>query len=185
MAVLTKPATIHDLERHPGKAELINGRIVELMPTGRRPNRVAGLIFIALNDYATKTQLGEAYTDNIGFRVPELCSGRESFSPDASFFIGPFSQNDMQFIDGAPTLAVEVRSEGDHGKKAEREIVAKRSDYFEAGTLVVWDVDIEQKCIRVYRSDQPDKPVVYGLNEEAESEPALPGWRVPVKSILG
>ena len=34
-------ATIDDLYRIDGKAELIDGRIVPLMPTGRLPNRIA------------------------------------------------------------------------------------------------------------------------------------------------
>ena len=55
MAVAPKPtATLDDLAREPGKAELIGGRIVRLMPTGRRPNRVAGRIFRSLADFAER-----------------------------------------------------------------------------------------------------------------------------------
>src|SRR5262249_44730065 len=39
-----KRATLDDLYQVPGKAELINGRIIHLMPTGRRPNRIGGNI---------------------------------------------------------------------------------------------------------------------------------------------
>ena len=53
----------------------------------------------------------------------------------------------MRFVEGAPTLAVEVRSEGDYGASAERDMAAKRADYFEAGTLVVWDVDPEAEVV--------------------------------------
>ncbi len=38
-------ATLDDLYRVEGKAELIGGRIVPIMPTGHRPNLVAGRIF--------------------------------------------------------------------------------------------------------------------------------------------
>jgi hypothetical protein len=42
MSSLTQTAaTLDDLYRVEGKAELIDGRIVPLMATGRRPNRVA------------------------------------------------------------------------------------------------------------------------------------------------
>ena len=47
----------------------------------------------------------------------------------------------MKFVEGTPTLAVEVRSEEDYGPTAESEMAEKRADYFEAGTLVVWDVN--------------------------------------------
>ena len=72
----------------------------------------------------------------------------------------------MRFIDGAPTFAVEVRSEEDYGPAAQREMAAKRADYFEAGTLVVWDVDPVARTI-------------------ADAEPAVPGWKVSVDDIFG
>src|SRR5580692_7033832 len=93
-------ATLDDLYQTPEKAELIGGRIVTFMATGRKPNRVAFRISRSLDDYAASFKLGEAYTDNIGFEVPLLPSGRESFSPDASYHRGPFPQNPMRFIVG-------------------------------------------------------------------------------------
>jgi len=73
-------ATIGDLYRVEGKAELIAGRIVPLMATGRLPNRVAFRICRSLDDFAEATGRGEAYTDNMGFAVPRLSSGREQGS---------------------------------------------------------------------------------------------------------
>ncbi len=95
-------ATLADLAREPGKAELIGGRIVHLMPTGLRPNLVAGRIYRSLADHVDATGHGVALTDNMGFAVPELPSGRESFSPDVAYYGGPFSVGDMRFIRGAP-----------------------------------------------------------------------------------
>ena len=63
-------ATLDDLYRVEGKAELIAGRIVHLMATGRKPSRVASRIFRSLDDYAEATGRGEAYGDNMGFAVP-------------------------------------------------------------------------------------------------------------------
>ena len=103
MAAPTTRATLDDLMRTEGKAELIGGRIVHFMPTGRRPNKVAGRIYRRLDDHASTTGAGEAYTDNMGFAVPELLSGRESFSPDASYYAGPFPANEMRFIEGGIT----------------------------------------------------------------------------------
>ena len=148
-------ATLDDLYRVEGKAELIDGRIVPLMATGRRPSRVASRIFRSLDDYAQAIGRGEAYTDNMGFAVAPLASGRESFSPDASYFLGPFPANEMRFLVGPPVFAVEVRSENDYGEAAERARAAKRADYFEAGTLVVWDVDPIADRILKYRFDAP------------------------------
>jgi Uma2 family endonuclease len=177
-------ATVDDLYRVKDKAELIGGRIVFLMPTGRRPNRIAFRIAKSLDDFCEATGRGEVYTDNMGFTVPELSSGRESFSPDASFFAGPFSGDDMRFIEGPPTFAVEVRSENDYGPKAEEAIAAKMADYFEAGTLVVWDVDPVARIVRSYRRESPYPPSVFKPGQDADAEPAVPGWRMSVERIF-
>jgi Uma2 family endonuclease len=180
----TRRATLADLAKVPGKAELIDGRIVHLMATGHRPNRVAAKIFIRLDAHALSTGRGVAYTDNMGFAVPELTSGRESFSPDAAYYEGPLPSDDMDFVPGPPTLAVEVRSKTDYGDAAEDEMAAKRADYFEAGTTVVWDVDLRAECVRVYRPDAPDQPSVFHKGDQADAEPALPGWRLAVSDIF-
>ena len=52
----------------------------------------------------------------------------------------------------------------------------KRADYFAAGTLVVWDVDVlRKKLVGVYRATDPTSPKVYAAGDMAEAEPALPG----------
>ncbi len=179
-----RAATVADLYRVEGKAELIAGRIVRHMPTGRRPSRIAFRIVRSLDDFADATGLGEAYGDNMGFIVPELSSGRQSFSPDASYYVGPFPENEMEFIDGPPTFAVEVRSENNYGPSAEAEMAAKRADYFEAGTQVVWDVDPKTQVVRSYRPETPDQPTVFHPGDEAHAEPAVPGWRLSVAWIF-
>src|SRR5229473_4867037 len=178
MPIVAPPrATLDDLYRTEGKAELIGGRIVHFMPTGHAPSLIAGNIYVTLREYAKKSGKGWAYTDNMGFAVRELPSGRESFSPDAAYYVGPIPSNRMRFVIGAPTLAVEVRSESDYGPAAEQEIAAKRRDYFEAGTLVVWDVDTKEECIHVYKQSQPDEKTTYRRGQMAEAESAAPGWR--------
>jgi Uma2 family endonuclease len=177
-------ATLDDLYRTEGKAELIAGRIVHFMAAGRKPSRVASRISRSLDDHAETIGLGEAYGDNIGFAVALLTSGRQSFSPDASYFVGPFPTNEMRFLEGAPTFAVEVRSESDYGDAAEMEMAAKRADYFEAGTTVVWDVDPINDLVRKYRADSSDHPDVFVRGQEADAEPAVPGWRMAVDRIF-
>ena len=178
-------ATLDDLYGIEGKAELIGGRIVLEMPTGRRPTRVAFRIARSLDDHAEATGVGEAYPDGIAFTVGELSSGRRSFSPDASYYVGPFAANDLRFIEGAPTFAVEVRSEHDYGPAAERDMAAKRLDYFEAGTVVVWDVDTVAGLVHKYGRDQPDVATTFGRGEVAEAEPAVAGWVLAVDQVFG
>jgi Uma2 family endonuclease len=151
----TPRATLADPRRFEGKAELVNGRIVPLLPTGDLPGVVAGEIFVSRRNHARATGQGIAYPDGIGYPVLELPSAPESFSPDASYYGGPRPANRMRFIEGPPTLAVEVRSENDYGDTAQAEMAAKRADYFAAGTLAVWDVDPLAQTVAVYRATPP------------------------------
>jgi Uma2 family endonuclease len=145
------------------------------------PGRASGEIYISLREYERRTKSGYAFPDNVGFIVN--LPNRRSFSPDAAFYTGELRGG--LFLEGAPVFAVEVRSEGDYGARAEAEMAAKRSDYFAAGTLVVWDVDVlRERLVRVYRSSEPNNPTVYQSGSTAEAEPALPGWTMPVDDFL-
>jgi len=77
-----------------------------------------------------------------------------------------------------------VRSEGNYGPAAEAELAAKGADYFEAGTQVVWDVDLIAECVHVYRAAAPDQSASYSRGREVDAEPAVPGWRVDVDWIF-
>jgi Uma2 family endonuclease len=180
--MLTKPrATIDDLYKVPEKAELVNGEIVRFMATGAMPGYAGDEIFISLRQYARQTGRGRAIGDNKAFLVN--LSHRQSFSPDAAFFVGP--DPGMKFYEGAPVFAVEVRSEYDYGPKAERDMADKRADYFAAGTQVVWDVDLlSEDVVRKYRADDPAHPTVFRRGEIADAEPAVPGWTMPVDDLF-
>jgi Uma2 family endonuclease len=174
---------IEELSQIDGKAEIVNGEIVYMSPTGRKPMYAARAIVFSLYEVEKRTGTGIAVTDNSGFRVN--LPNRQSFSPDAAYFVGELSELDMKFFDGAPIFAVEVRSEHDYGSKAIRAMAQKRADYFEAGTLVVWDVDVMKDMgVWVYRASDPQNPTFYGRGEIAEAEPAVPGWTMPVDDLF-
>ncbi len=174
-------ATIEDLSRTPGKAELVNGKILHLAPTGGTPGFAGDEIFVSLREYARRTGRGYAVGDNKAFRVN--LPRRKSFSPDAAFYVGP--SPGMKFFEGAPVFAVEVRSERDYGPRAERALARKRADYFAAGTLVVWDVDLlSDEVVRVYRASSLEHPTIYHSGEVAEAEPAVPGWTMPANDLF-
>ena len=176
-------ATIEDLYHVPdnGKAEIVKGKIVLMPPTGDMPSSAAFNIALSLREYERRIGAGRAYADSTGFVVN--LPNRQSFSPDAAFHTGEHSG--MRFLEGAPVFAVEVRSEGDYGTAAERDMAQKRADYFAAGTLVVWDVDLlGEDVVRVYRATDPNHPTIYRQGEVAEAEPAVPGWTMPVSEIF-
>ena len=172
---------IEALYRTEAKAEIIHGRIVEFMATGLLPAQASLEVVISLREHARRVKRGIAVPDNAAFLVD--LPHRKSFSPDAAYHLG--RHTGMRFLEGAPAFAVEVRSEGDYGLAAEREMAAKRADYFAAGTLVVWDVDVQgEPVIRKYVSEHPEAAVVFSADEVADAEPAVPGWTFAVADLV-
>lgn len=175
------PATMEDLMRVPGKAELVNGEIVHMPPTGDAPGTAGDEIYFSLRQYVARTGVGHAVSDSKAFRVN--LPHRQSFSPDAAYYTGP--RGGMKFFPEPPVFAVEVRSEGDYGPAAEKAMAAKRTDYFAAGTLVVWDVDLlSDDVVRKYTSTSPDRPTIFRRGELADAEPAVAGWTMNVDELF-
>ncbi len=162
------------------KAEIVEGQIVMMSPAGGSHGRAAGSIYASLKNYESHME-GYAFCDNVGFLVD--LPDRKSFSPDAAFYVG--EPPGLKFLPTAPVFAVEVRSEGDYGPAAEKQMAAKRKDYFSAGTKVVWDVDLlSDEVVRVYRADNPEQPAIYCKGDQADAEPAVPGWSLSVDELF-
>jgi Uma2 family endonuclease len=178
-----RAATVDDLYRIPenGKAEIVDGKLIRMSPTGFLPSRASSNIYLSLRAYEGRTRSGYAIADNAAYVVN--LPDRQSFSPDASFYVGPPTGG--KFMTGAPVFAAEVRSEGDYGPAAEKKIAKKRAGYFAAGTKVVWDVDVlREERILAYGADRPDEARVYRRGETADAEPALPGWTMAVDTLF-
>jgi Uma2 family endonuclease len=180
-ARLEREATLEDLYAVEGLAELVDGRIVHMSPTGFRPSRAAAAIRRNLDHYESEVGGGYAISESAAFvlHTPRL----RTFSPDAAWWVGV--PVEAEFLSGAPLFAAEVRSESDYGPAAERAMALKRAAYFAGGTLVVWDVDVlREGLVRVYRADDPEHPTIHRRGETAEAEPAVPGWRMPVDELF-
>jgi Uma2 family endonuclease len=81
-------ASIEDLYRVPenAKAEVVNGELVLMSPTGSRPGRAATRIATSLSNHEDSIGGGHAFGDNVGFLVD--LPDRDSFSPDAAWYVG-------------------------------------------------------------------------------------------------
>jgi Uma2 family endonuclease len=173
-------AKIEDLYRIEGQAEIVNGRIVRLPFHGWYLSRAIGEAKSSLHEYAKVGKRGTPLGSTVAYVVD--LPHRKAFCPDVAFYTGPVT---MGFPKGAPVFVAEFRDPDSYGPAAERKIKAKIGDYFEAGTQVVWDVDLfRDKFVRVYRASDPDNPVVYRPGQIAEAEPAVPEWRMPVDDLF-
>ncbi|HEX2080757.1 MAG TPA: Uma2 family endonuclease [Longimicrobium sp.] len=181
IAPLGREATLEDLWEVEGRAELIDGEIVPVTPSGQLPVRAAARIWRSLDDHEPLHGGGLAVSEGANFvlRTP----GLQALSPDAAWWPGDSVVPGP--IHGPPRFAAEVRSLSDYGPAAERAMALKRARYFAGGTLVVWDVDvIREGVIRAYHADDPENPIVFRRGEIADAEPAVPGWRFPVDELF-
>ncbi|MBA4030854.1 MAG: Uma2 family endonuclease [Planctomyces sp.] len=164
-----------------GKAEIIDGGIFVMSPASAWHTLVATKLGRYLDEYASEVGRGVAVGDNATFRCD--FPHRQSLSPDAAYYLGPPAKH--RPFPTAPIFAVEIRSDDDYGPRAEQRMAEKRQDYFKAGTLVVWDIDLHShEVVRVYRSDMANQPTIYRDTDVAEAEPAVPGWSIAVRKLL-
>jgi len=64
-------------------------------------------------------------------------------------------------------------------------MAAKRADYFEAGTLAVWDVDPLAELVHAYRREEPGVARTFARGQVADAGPAVPGWTMAVDEVFG
>lgn len=178
--IVASDPLVEKLMQVEGKAEIVGGRILKIMPTGGKPSYAASRILLALAMIEDDAG-GIAFGGNAAF----LCDlpDRKSFSPDAAFYLGP--QIEMGFLPIPPVFAVEVRSENDYGRRAEAAITQKIADYFAAGTLVVWDVDLlNEEVVAKYSLQNPTEPQVFRRGDLADAAPAVSGWSMPLGALF-
>jgi Uma2 family endonuclease len=156
-------------------------KVVVIGPSGGEPAIATGNIVFSLHMHKKRYGGGRVFMSRLTYLVD--LPHRQAICPDVSWYTG--STAGVGYPRGAPVFAVEVRDWIDHGDEAERRMAAKRADYFAAGTLVIWDVDVlREKVIRAYRADDPGHATVYRQGETADAEPAVPGWRFPVDELF-
>ena len=83
------------------------------------------------------------------------------------------------FPEGAPALAIEVKSPTDTYAEMER----KGQRWLDYGCRLVWVAYPERRTIAIYRPGQP--PETLGENDTLDGGELLPGFSVPVRRIFG
>ncbi len=91
----------------------------------------------------------------------------------------------MGFLPAPPIFAVEVRNKEDYGRRAEAAITAKIADYFAAGTLVAWDVDLRNdEVIAKFTAPDAENPQIFRRGEIADAGEAVPDWTFAVDALF-
>ncbi len=159
--------------------ELVRGTLVE-KAMGVGEGKLEAWILLLLGQYLLEHPIGEAMSGSGYVRL----KADQIRAPDISFFRWERATteeedaaNPISYV--APDLAVEVISRSNTRK----EMALKRSEYFDAGTSLVWQVYPKTKTVEVYTA--PTKPRVLTLADTLDGGKVLPGLAIPLKRLFG
>lgn len=156
-------------------AELVDGQIIELMPTMFSHDRLVGIIFALLLTFVREHHLGELAAGG-----SFLTGENQVRVPDVSFI----SNNDLEgenldnYIQKSPTLAVEVISKNDtYG-----DVDDKADEFLAAGSQAVWIVNPRRQTVAVHTPD--DVPTTYRVGDVIPGGAVFPGLELTVAAIF-
>ena len=158
-------------------AELVDGTVVALAPSGYRASSIAGRILAALVAYLDQHPVGDVTASDGGYWLSE---GNLKVPG-----VGYFSNAKMKqinepgkYLPFAPDLAVEVVSPTDRAS----DIQDKIRLYLAHGTALVWVVYPEQQQVMVYHPDLSAHTL--GIDDTLAAEEMLLGFALPVAKIF-
>lgn len=159
--------------------ELVRGRIVTMNVPTFRHGKLCALLGRLIGNYADEHQLGHVLCNDAGIiteRGPDTVRG-----PDVSFYSYsrvPKGADPAGYPSVVPELAIEVRSPTDRWPK----VLAKVSEYLNAGVDLVYVVDAQSQSVFAYSADQPGT----ALSEDDElTFPApLSGLRIAARRLF-
>lgn len=149
------------MPHHGYRCELVQGKLRQMAPAGRRHGRIAAKIGSCLEAFVAKNGLGET-----GFIIDT--------APDVSFVSRKRAEataEDQGFFPGAPDLAVEVISPNDRYSEVEEKV----SDWLRAGTRMVVVINPPQRTAAVYRA--PDDICILTAGDMLDGGDVVLGWK--------
>jgi Uma2 family endonuclease len=176
--------TIHNIEPlvEEGKRyEIIDGELYVSTQPHWRHQRASGLFFAALNTWSEETEAG------LTIEAPGIVFAEdEAVAPDVAWI----SRERIDRVVGedgklhaAPDLIVEILSPG--AKNEERDLGTKRTLYSRRGVREYWIADWRDVAVQIYRRENTALRLVATLTaDDMLTSPLLPGFSVPVRSLL-
>ena len=165
------------LERENRLYELTEGVLVEKI-MGYEESSLACELIYYLKHFLRENDLGNvAGADGCLRLMPGLVR-----IPDISYVswdrLPERRMPDEALPDLTPDLAVEILSEGNTPREMDR----KMRDYFFAGTRLVWYIEPQRRCVRVYTS--PDQCVERNESQTLDGGTVLPGFALPLGQLF-
>jgi Uma2 family endonuclease len=153
------------LEDNGQPMELVRGRIISMNVPAPRHGQICGKIVRILGNYAEEHDLGHVLSNDSGViteRSPDTVRGADvAFYSYARLPKGPLPK---RYLSVVPELIFEVLSPDDRWSK----VLAKVTEYLNAGVKVVAVLDPETETLELYSADQRPRTL------EADDDLVLP-----------
>lgn len=169
----------------PGRrVELVRGRLQVREPAGMRHGALGMQVALALMDHLrgererdgrTRGRVLSADTGFLVARDPDTVRAPDVAYVSIERWSGTLPDG---FGDGAPDLAVEVRSPSDRPGA----VWSKVGDWLSAGTSLVWVIDPPNESATVCRAD--GSVTVLGAGDALNGEALLPGFSLPLATLF-
>lgn len=162
----------------PEWCELLDGKVVELMPPGFEHNDVLATLMLRMGLHVSERRLGKVLPGDTGIilrRNPDRVRG-----PDIAFFAAdrvPPKAARRGFVDVIPDLVVEIISPTDRPGAVRQ----KLDEWLRVGVRLVVSVNPVQKTIRLER---PGWNVLLHEGEILNCAPVLPDFSMPVAELF-
>lgn len=163
----------------PDTAQLVHGEVVLVPPASRAHTRVMRAVFRALDAHVAPRQLGEVYPDGAGYELPHR--GDTVRIPDVSF-VRAGREPAVVGLRGFPRMAPDLAAEVLSPSETPNEIRKKRTDYLDAGTALVWLVDLDARGVEVWAPGAAPRWV--GEDGTLDGSPLLPEFGVAVRELF-
>jgi Uma2 family endonuclease len=179
MSVQTELMTVEEFwERYVGQPyELVQGRAVEVTPSGIQASVVGGNVFAPLHAFVRAHKLGIVTMADGGFRL----TPNDLRAPDVAF-IGNAKLQELadptKYAPFAPDLAVEIVSPGNTAS----EMREKVDIYLATGAHMVWVVYPDLRKVDVHLADGTARTIA--ADGTLDGGAVLPGFSLPVADLF-
>lgn len=163
------------------RRELVNGEVIEMVPSGGIHGKLAAKVCKVLTDYVATHRSGEVVVGDVGFVLNLRVDPERVRAPDVAYISAerlPEGGLPQGFIRNAPDLAVEILSSSETSEQIQQKV----RDYLEAGVRLVWIVAPEAKTVTVYRADGSAR--LLRDREFLEGEDVLSGLRIGLPDLF-
>ncbi len=173
----TEDDVVRISEKEGRLCELVEGVLVE-KPMGQHESRLAFWLGLHIGPIIIGKNLGRILGADGMLRLnPDLIR-----IPDLSFiawddFVDA-EQFDAKVPAIGPTLAIEVLSESN----TRAEMARKRQEYFDAGTVLYWEIDPDARTVDVYHS--PTQMTRLTKSDTLDGENVIPGFALPLATLF-